>query len=550
MRRFVPLTMLVLSFALLEMGGQRALASQRAASAAPSERLIAVFAGRTLVVPLAGPAGETAQGGWRPDRAPKVEWGSDRAKSELRFFCAPTAGGPAVGWLPRAAEWETSTEAGVRDGAARPGFWAIVLDAPVSERGKPLRVDARAIPTVWLEEPPRSVDAARLPPIEADEESVASLVALLGGSATDPFQRWRTSIALDRFRGEHELPLPANSGVADLALQNELRWRAALAALARDDADLAADLVARITAVVRSPEGTLLPAWSLDEPGLVLLRDDLLDPDSSSARRVERARSWIQTDAGAVAWCVDDAGSLPGAGPYALVGVANIARQPQVVSLAVEGEAAKNPVRLPGHASVALRAFFDAQASGGPIGSAVIARVGGWTRALAVGRDALAPRPPGLVLGPLLAQWDLATWRAGVPVPVIGERAAVALLAPATDLGSWTLYLESRFPPGEPPSREIIRVHLGPREGESRVVEVGPGASGSLPVAFDHDRWRAVVTLPIAADAQMLTLGLERVEDSGRRSSWPRAMMPDQPRGPGRALIDLSAWGGLQRSEP
>jgi len=542
--------MLALASGLPGVGDETASASASAQTVAAAERRVIVFAGKTLVVPVSGPAGETTQSGWRPVRPPKVEWGTDRAEASLRYCAAPQTTASPTEWLPPASEWTSFPLSSAAGNDSSTGFWALVVEAPATARAKPLRIDGRTVPTVWLDDPPTSTDSARLPRLEAARESESALVALLQRFAQDPFRRWRAALALERFGPESRLPAPSDAAVAALAAQNETRWRAAFAALARDDADLSADVLARATAVIASPDGPLLPAWSLDESGLSMLRDDLLDPDLGGTKRIARARTWLETDPSAVAWVIDDAGDLPAAGPYALVGVANLARAHAVASLAVEGEAGKNPVRLPGQGAVAMRAFFDTPLNPGAIGSAVIARVGAWTRALPVGRTPLTPAPPGLVLGPLQAEWDLASWRAGVPSLIVGERAAVALLAYSPEGRSWTLYIESRFPPGNVPESEVVTVHIGPREGESRSIKVGPGAPESAQVAIDSDRWRTVVALPIEPNAQRVSIGLQRTEDSGRRSSWPRPMMPGQLRGPGRAEIDLTRWDGLSSHDP
>ncbi|HBS29030.1 MAG TPA: hypothetical protein DEB06_06175 [Phycisphaerales bacterium] len=514
---------------------REALAQQsRAVRWSPLERRVVVIPGRTLVVPLeeAPPSGEE----------PAVAWGSEPSKSRLVWFTVSTAQNLPVGWLPPVGLW--SAEPRAEDG--RRGFWALLVEADPRARGRPLRIEGRTVPTAWVVPPPSSIDAARLPPLTGAPAARATLITALAPVMADPFLRWRASLVLDRLGDPPTARAQASSDPVDmLARQNEDRWRVAIDTLSRDDADLAADLVARVSVVISSPDGALLPAWSLEESGLGALRDELLNPDSNEGRRASRARAWLEADAPAIAWVIDDFGGLSGAGSLATVAIANPSRTHAVGSLAPEGDAARNPTRIDGQACAVLRVARPTRTAepGGP--SRVIARAGGWTRPLNLVGAGLPASPPGLVIGPFLEQWTLASWRAGAPVAAPGAHAAAALLTRATDGPSWWLFIECRYPGLAAPPAEVVRVHAGPRDGDSTVLSVGPGAPDGPPWRADTGRWSAAVRVPIDRGADSVLLGLEHVRADEGRSSWPRAMMPGQSRGPGRAAIDLTRWGGL-----
>ena len=130
------------------------------------------------------------------------------------------------------------------------------------------------------------------------------------------------------------------------------------------------------------------------------------------------------------------------------------------------------------------------------------------------------------------------------------------------EAGTWNVFIECRSPVigqaetvrvwvgafGAPAA--ILRIssagevvdELGPRQGLSSKV------TGAV-VSRQGDTWTARVPIParcIEKDGTV-RIGLDRTDALGRRTSWPRPMLPWQ-REPGRVAIDTSAWGGLEGS--
>src|SRR6185369_5690677 len=115
-------------------------------------------------------------------------------------------------------------------------------------------------------------------------------------------------------------------------------------------------------------------------------------------------------------------------------------------------------------------------------------------------------------------------------------------------------------------STELLRLWLGPFGAPIAVLKVTPDgsmtdesvfAAGTDPpaeavlqrpirVSRQADRWTAWIPIPkgaIGSDG-VLRFALERLDERGIRSSWPRAMLPWQ-REPGRAAVGTGAWGDV-----
>ncbi|HVZ94632.1 MAG TPA: hypothetical protein VG797_08985, partial [Phycisphaerales bacterium] len=100
-----------------------------------------------------------------------------------------------------------------------------------------------------------------------------------------------------------------------------------------------------------------------------------------------------------------------------------------------------------------------------------------------------------------------------------------------------------------------VRVHLGPFGAPQAIITIridgkaGDEVNADAPVEarawFESDGWRALIDLPdTAIEHNRLILSIERFEQTGARSTWPRPSMPFQP-DPARAIIDLTKWGSL-----
>jgi len=165
--------------------------------------------------------------------------------------------------------------------------------------------------------------------------------------------------------------------------------------------------------------------------------------------------------------------------------------------------------------------------------------------------------PPGLDLRTMYTPWSRRTWLSQRPTAApIDRQTAVRLQeSPAGD--GWELVIECNTPtPANKrieqdiaPSTDLVRIWLGPYTNATGSLIVGPGAArqltGASPPEYRvHDwGWSSVVPIPDRAigNGGTLHLAIERIDNDGFRSTWPRPVLPDQLE-PGRATILLTPW--------
>jgi hypothetical protein len=575
--------------------------------------------GRPAVIPLVPPEGlsEAARAAWVPSGPPKVvlEGGTVLSSRVFRVWGRAVVDAVSASrWMPPAVEWravELGGDSGAVGAGALSAGWVALVEAPsgIPERRLPkfARVDERVVELTWL--PPAlqnpDVMAAALPQVSA--ESVLGLGEMLRGDASDPQRRWRVRLVAQRF-GAAALwgnRVPAGfGGVASelsepleaVAEQLELNARSAIDALRAADRGAALEVLNRLTAVLRTPDGVLLPAWPVGDDRAAVLMIGLLSPGVTASARVEMARRWLDESAAVQAWMIDDIG-VPSVTPARFepsVGVADLSgtggRAWATTSAGYRGEELEVAV-APSH-SVRLRMAMAFGADGArPVVEAGLnlAKGGAWSTTISpiVGRAKVMP--PGLELGPVLEPWTLASWRARSAV-ARGESRGVTVTIQRTvgggDEGSsgWEAVVRCRGPVagavgGE---KDVVRLWCGAFERSRGVVVVGPGRRGEWVRASDvvvgagedgrgtriggevavRDvgageiaragvsglrEWTSVVPLPMEAfeeDGVTLIVGVEREYPAGVRASFPRPMMPGQAE-PGRVGLDVSAWGGL-----
>ncbi|MFM9958336.1 MAG: hypothetical protein ACKVZJ_09670 [Phycisphaerales bacterium] len=578
--------------------------------------------GRAAVLPLIPPEGlpEAARASWVPSGSPRIllENGAELSSTVWGIVASPPVDRLApTRWLAPGPAWSAfrlgEADVGAASGRVR---WVAVVEAPtgIPERRLPsfARVDDRVIELGWLPPARQNPDVAKAARPQVSPESLRELGEMLRSEAADPQRRWRVRLIEERFTpsalwGDAGIP-PGFGGVASqlappleaTAEQLELNARSALDNLRRHDAALALDVLNRMTAVVRSPEGVLLPAWPSGNEGVGALLEVLLAPAAQGvdvgAVRAEAARRWLNETPAAQAWIIDDIGvrsSVEGAARFEpSVGVADLTgkggRAWATSSSAYSGqelEVALQPVQM---AALRMKMPLPEKSLAAPRGgdAAPVIEAGldqsGGRESVASADATLQPifgvapiRPPGFVMGPLLEPWTMASWRARRPVATGTVRGGSVTIQRAVSSegggggGAWEMVVRcgpavgaSR---GEDDQTDVVRMWCGPFNKARGMVQVSrerggaewvrkPGERGTrlmsrelpLSAAEPAGSWAMLVTLPKEAFEEdgVLVVGLERESPRGVRTSFPRPMMPGQAE-PGRVALDPGAWGGL-----
>jgi hypothetical protein len=192
---------------------------------------------------------------------------------------------------------------------------------------------------------------------------------------------------------------------------------------------------------------------------------------------------------------------------------------------------------------------------------------GRWSATRMLALTKMPASPPGLRADGLLGDWNMAAWLSGTPDgAMLGEAAwaTAALIHHGVEDGGWWVYVECRSPgmkaksEGPATADETVRVWLGP-SGLPLAVLKASSAGSSLDelgrdrgtemsrrarVVREDGRWVAQLPIPGACIDRDGTvwMAVERVDSRGRRSVWPRPMLPWQTE-PGRAAVDTTAWG-------
>jgi len=571
----------------------------------------AAIPGRTLVVPLVEDvASSTRRGAPTGAQLPVVRFGAGQPVPVRVFRITPVGvtepprSAPLRFWLGPSLRWQSQEVlAGVSPDAARgksggpteaqQQATVLLIPVPDGAAGVPMFVNDRTVALAWFEPPPPSTGSAISARPLGDATSMERLGEVLLPLWNDPLSRWRVRLLLDRLPAALIWPraMPPDRfddpGLDAIARQAEDRWRVGLEEIRRVDPRLSEEVVHRLTTVVRLPQGALVPAWPTDDSATGELLRTLLDTSTGRTKKADSARAWLASQPEAHAWVIDDAGSerriitegTPDqrsrrAGPLILgaleepvievidatVGVTEL-RGKRADAMVSQTEFGANPgLVVASHESAALPASARAL-PGTPVGQ-VWVRLGGWAERLGVVARPLAVEPPGLRLGPLVAEWTQVSWLAGAPVMQAGPAIGVGLLQRSTSGTAWEAVVECRWPQSDtesgPLDAEADRVVLwcGPYRQSRVAIEIGPDGQVSYPLGAsvraraacvrEPGRWVALIEIPRAAfepDGSLL-LGLERRDPSGQRWSWPRPMMPGQSE-PGRAAIDVSTWGSL-----
>jgi hypothetical protein len=540
----------------------------------------------------------------------------------------------AAEWTGKSAPW-AALAAGPSVVPGAVGTWAVVLEVPREAAGEGVWLGGRKLTVRWLEEPAFGGE------LFAGERGERVGVGGLGGRGSSvwlsraldpvrksPLTRWRARLAAgDRVDPKRDAPdMFVDPIVEALAQQVEAQWSVGLENLARVDRAMAVSLKRRLALTADFGEGVVVPAWTLDPAGLQALLNDVLSTELTDGERARAAGGWLEMQPTAAAWVLDDAGTtdaVTGASVSSL-GYVNLGAAEVAVSAFPEGGGSApdmNAVK-PGAAGVASVVAAGLERGEVPGGAAetrptlprgprspelrterVSVRVGDRELTRTVMVDALQASPPGVEVGPLIADWSLGRWLAAAaltpddhgglasvpnpgPDPIGADRVTLGRLSRElvsaeegggeTGATRWVLYVEclvpreaerrdARRPTGQPErpverEADAVTVFFGPFGSSRAVVRVtsdgtmisslNPTGVGRVRISRQADRWAAWIPVPEEAldrdGSGLLRVGVVRVDERGVRSAWPRAMLPWQKE-PGRVCVDLGAWEGFGR---
>lgn len=352
--------------------------------------------------------------------------------------------------------------------------------------------------------------------------------------------------------------------VEALARQYEARWRAAISNLWKADADVALRVKRRLAGVVDFGNGYVAPAWSTGVGEAETLLADLLDPEMDDAQRVWRAESWLQMQPTALAWVVDDSGTLDASsgGGIGSISVANLTDVPTLAWTSNADVETGSLMPLPARAvaRLAVNPLADGGNGAGATDAAptrtIRAHAGRWHQDLTVIEGRVPATPPGLRLGPLLPDYTMETWLKKTPTAAPNEWRTAAMLYKVD--GRWELMVECLTPKGlEDPAQDLVRVWLGPLgtplsvlrvDGRGQIADEARRADlvktpTDVRVVRSEDRWSFRMTIPAGCIERdgVLRLGMTRSSPGGPRAALPRPMLPWQDE-PGRVAIDATRW--------
>lgn len=534
----------------------------------PAEDAVYAIRGRPLVIPMAPLAPATGPEPLAPDRPPGVTINAAPTPAEC-VLVRPTAVAARAGtWEPEALAW-TAEALGTPDRKGRvaspgiradePGFWCAVVQTPGEPERPVVTLNTRSVPVIWLDEPPPMTGAGRPVRPVASPAAWIDLGDRLRPLASDPSQRWRVRLLLDRVTPAElwganppsEIP---GRAVEAWATRKEECWRVAIEQLRQVDPVLSSDLLHTLTAIVAVPSGAVVPAWPLDDIGTERLLRSLLDPGETRSRKAELARAWLAGTPPGVAWIIDDADQ---AGPT--IGVAEISGRRTNVTLGFGALTTAITRTVVAHESITTRVPIPARddPDNTPDLTGVDIATDRWKRRVAVITTPVGVKPPGLLTGPFFRGWTHASWLGGRPAPATGLLATTAMLQPGAEAGSWQVFLQCASRGSEAPD-DTINLWFGPfddpacriviERDKEATLQLRGQAPAPVNVRTTHadDSWSVLVDVPDSAfDAgrTLLRMGVDRTA-RGETASWPRPMLPGQIE-PGRLAIDLSTWGSL-----
>ncbi|MCH8270834.1 MAG: hypothetical protein IH985_06440 [Planctomycetes bacterium] len=540
----------------------------------PIERHVHAVMGQPLVIPVRfGPDTSPAQ----PIRA--VLDDGRPLETSVYWIAGRPSGRSGSYWLADPGHW-TATPASDEAPPSSIGFWVIMLDPPVDAAGQGVWLNRRRLDVNWLAHPGLSPPVPA--PIAPEIASSDRFRLLCEPERHSPTRRWRPRM-LDGRLGAIPLPGPdAPKHAADdafddpvieaWAMQEQARWAAGLASLRSTDAALA-DRLASALCRVADIDDVHAPAWPTDARELDQLRSDLLNPSYSAARRSRFVSAWLDAQPTILTWVADDAGTSDAVTgrTVSTLAATNVGEHTEMVAMVFNRPTSAMELKDVQPGETVLFRMMRSE-SAGPIEAATITvRADDRQWESLVLAEPIPVAPPGAAMSPMFIDRTLAGWRAnlaGMAQPTNEPGGAAALLM-RTRLAdpqltstreSWSLYIEC-ITGDAPPESGWVRVWIGPsgaplivltihadgRVDEERVRRTGArSVAADVAVARRDDRFSCLIPVPDECidSTGVVRIGFVHMDESGRRSAWPRPMFPWHNE-PARAAFDTTQWGSL-----
>ncbi|MCH2135284.1 MAG: hypothetical protein MK101_01730 [Phycisphaerales bacterium] len=364
---------------------------------------------------------------------------------------------------------------------------------------------------------------------------------------TLPLERWRWEL-LCAADGVHPPPLPPPGLDRDAALASVGPWRFLMHALAEADRGVAREVLDCLTRRVER-DGRVIADW-VSDPGRIAA---LVQGQSGQADlRAQAALAWAESMPPITTWI-----EQPLHEDISVV-LSNATVRARVVEVAWA-----RPGEIPVGIGVEAGTVAIERLARGPDEGLIAMQTGAMATGLKVPPASIAPRPPGLSLGPFLGPLTLRDAQAGQqPAPPPPDRQTWAQVRRV--LGRWEILLDCARPAGAPASippagamtvdrlkghdAVLIRLEV---DGQGIPIVVHPSgwtcARGAVPrlevrTARRGDAWISRVLLPEHWTGDGFSIELTRTH--GGDDAIETAVSAGSPWAPlpGPLHIDVTAW--------
>lgn len=466
-------------------------------------------------------------------------------------------------WLPGTGPWTISDSRASTPAPNAAALDILVVSMPIDAVGQGLWLADERLELHWLPFPQRLARGLKAKKLDLGPRAVKigsepQTRALLAPESLNPLRRWRARLATVGLEvpSEPGADQPASGDLLtdplleDWANLVQERWLIGLLRLRAVDSPLAEDLLEALTATAKAPAVGRIPVWPTDPADLDRLLSLLLVGDRPGPRELELIRLWTRERPTAAAWVIDDAGptDLSTGAAVSSVGFLNLSPSRTLAWVQRDGRAAEADLKPIDPWSFArIDARPDPLPATKPSTPATL-HLSSWARPEPIASLPIAVPDQGLRVGPLLPDWTLTSLLAGSPAPADAAHTTAALVFKDNDTSrspsGWSIFIECAVPvSGEanPVSRDDrVLLFFGAASTASPAIECRPAAQSSSTSPAAPGRWTANVPIPSSAiDSQgVLRLGILRLDPLGRRSAFPRPLLPWDT-APGRVALRL-----------